>query len=140
MPGDLSTTDLNNEIDAADTALTRISALRANLQNQLAEALSTDTQTDTFVLLKLRQQLTETLARESLVGLEKALAGRGIQKGSSTSGGFFGSTYDFGADGSVFYPGWYVKWVKIGGDQGSPAKDSRISFIRSACPLLSQKT
>ena len=76
VPGDLSTTDLNNEIDAADTALTRISALRANLQNQLAEALSTDTQTDTFVLLKLRQQLTETLARESLVGLEKALAGQ----------------------------------------------------------------
>jgi hypothetical protein len=33
--------------------------------------------------------------------LEAALAGRSIQKGSSESGGFFGSTYDFDADGSV---------------------------------------
>ncbi len=39
--------------------------------------------------------------------------------------------FDFGGDSSVFYPGWYIKWVKIGGDQGSPTKDSSWGSIKS---------
>jgi hypothetical protein len=39
--------------------------------------------------------------------------------------------FDFGADSSVFYPGWYIKWVKIGGDQGSPSEKSTWGSIKS---------
>ena len=35
------------------------------------------------------------------LALERALAGHSLSKSSSVSGGFFGSTYEFGADGSV---------------------------------------
>ena len=76
VPGDLSTTQLESATDAADAALSSVSANRRNLQNRLAEALSTEAQTDAFDLLKLKQQLTLALARESLQGLEKALVGQ----------------------------------------------------------------
>jgi hypothetical protein len=38
--------------------------------------------------------------------------------------------FDFGADGSVFYPGWYIKWVKIGSDEYSPVEDASWGSIK----------
>lgn len=40
--------------------------------------------------------------------------------------GFF-----FGSDSSVQYPGWYIKWVKIGSDNYSPVEDSSWGNIKS---------
>ena len=40
--------------------------------------------------------------------------------------GFF-----FGADSSVTYPGWYIKWVKIGGDEYSPTEKTSWGFIKA---------
>jgi hypothetical protein len=39
--------------------------------------------------------------------------------------GFF-----FGSDSSVTYPGWYIKWVKIGGEEFSPVEDSSWGSIK----------
>ncbi len=38
---------------------------------------------------------------------------------------------DFGADSSVFYPGWYIKWIKIGGSEVSPSEDRTWGSIKS---------
>jgi len=40
--------------------------------------------------------------------------------------GFF-----FGSDSSVTYPGWYIKWVKIGSDDSSPVEDGSWGQIKS---------
>ncbi len=40
--------------------------------------------------------------------------------------GFF-----WGNDSSVQYPGWYIKWLKIGGQETSPAKDRSWGKIKS---------
>jgi len=40
--------------------------------------------------------------------------------------GFF-----FGSDGSVTYPGWYVKWIKIGGEELSPVHDTSWGAIKA---------
>ncbi|MBN2564334.1 MAG: hypothetical protein JXB46_01345, partial [Candidatus Eisenbacteria bacterium] len=40
--------------------------------------------------------------------------------------GFF-----FGSDGSVTYPGWYIKWVKIGSNNYSPVEDSSWGNIKA---------
>jgi hypothetical protein len=40
--------------------------------------------------------------------------------------GFF-----FGSDGSVQYPGWYVKWVKLGGNAPISIEDSSWGRIKS---------
>lgn len=40
--------------------------------------------------------------------------------------GFF-----FGSDSSVTYPGWYIKWLKIGGEQFTPVEDHSWSLIKS---------
>jgi hypothetical protein len=40
--------------------------------------------------------------------------------------GFF-----WGSDSSVQYPGWYIKWLKIGGEEGSPTEDSSWGSIKS---------
>jgi hypothetical protein len=40
--------------------------------------------------------------------------------------GFF-----FGSDSSVNYPGWYIKWVKIGSDDSSPVEDSSWGNIKA---------
>ncbi len=37
----------------------------------------------------------------------------------------------FGADGSVTYPGWYVKWIRLGGDEMSPVQQSTWGKIKS---------
>ncbi|MBD3349347.1 MAG: hypothetical protein GF400_09170 [Candidatus Eisenbacteria bacterium] len=39
--------------------------------------------------------------------------------------------FDFGADGSIFYPGWYIKWVKIGSDEFSPVEDATWGGIKA---------
>jgi len=39
--------------------------------------------------------------------------------------------FDFGADTSVFYPGWYIKWVKIGSDEFSPVEQSTWGNIKA---------
>jgi len=39
--------------------------------------------------------------------------------------------FDFGADGSVFYPGWYIKWVKIGSDEFSPVESTTWGNIKA---------
>ncbi len=46
--------------------------------------------------------------------------------GSTVMIGFF-----FGADSSVTYPGWYIKWVKLGSDETSPVKDSSWGNIKA---------
>ncbi|MFH1501747.1 MAG: hypothetical protein ABIG03_01740 [Candidatus Eisenbacteria bacterium] len=38
--------------------------------------------------------------------------------------------FDFGADSSIFYPGWYIKWVKIGSDEYSPVEDTSWGSIK----------
>ena len=40
--------------------------------------------------------------------------------------GFF-----FGSDGSVNYPGWYIKWLKIGSDDYSPVENSSWGNIKA---------
>jgi hypothetical protein len=40
--------------------------------------------------------------------------------------GFF-----FGSDGSVTYPGWYIKWVKIGGPTCTPVEESSWGGIKA---------
>jgi hypothetical protein len=40
--------------------------------------------------------------------------------------GFF-----FGSDSSVTYPGWYIKWVKIGSNNSSPVEDSSWGNIKA---------
>jgi hypothetical protein len=40
--------------------------------------------------------------------------------------GFF-----FGADSSVTYPGWYIKWLKLGGEQFSPVQEKTWGSIKS---------
>ncbi len=40
--------------------------------------------------------------------------------------GFF-----WGSDGSVNYPGWYIKWIKIGSDDSSPVEDSSWGSIKA---------
>jgi hypothetical protein len=40
--------------------------------------------------------------------------------------GFF-----FGSDGSVTYPGWYIKWVKLGGEEGVPVEETSWGAIKS---------
>ena len=39
--------------------------------------------------------------------------------------------FDFGADGSVQYPGWYIQRLRIGGDQSSSIEDSSWGGIKS---------
>ena len=39
--------------------------------------------------------------------------------------------FDFGADTSVFYPGWYIKWVKFGSDEYSPVEDTTWGNIKA---------
>ena len=40
--------------------------------------------------------------------------------------GFF-----FGSDGSITYPGWYIKWIKTGGGQVSPVEDTSWGAIKA---------
>ena len=40
-------------------------------------------------------------------------------------------SFNSGADGSIFYPGWYIKWVKIGSDEFSPVEDSSWGSIKA---------
>ena len=40
--------------------------------------------------------------------------------------GFF-----FGSDGSIVYPGWYVKWIKTGGGHTTPVEDSSWGAIKA---------
>ncbi|MCK4511620.1 hypothetical protein KAW64_07775 [bacterium] len=40
--------------------------------------------------------------------------------------GFF-----FGSDSSVTYPGWYIKWLKIGGDEPSATEDATWGSIKA---------
>jgi hypothetical protein len=40
--------------------------------------------------------------------------------------GFF-----FGSDGSVQYPGWDIKWIKVGGEEFTPVEDSSWGAIKS---------
>jgi len=47
--------------------------------------------------------------------------------GQTVHVGFF-----FGADSSIFYPGWYIKWVKIGSDEpSSPVEESSWGTIKA---------
>ncbi len=46
--------------------------------------------------------------------------------GQSIMIGFF-----FGSDSSVTYPGWYLKWVKIGSDEYSPVEDATWGSIKA---------
>ncbi|MBD3347969.1 MAG: hypothetical protein GF400_02085 [Candidatus Eisenbacteria bacterium] len=46
--------------------------------------------------------------------------------GQSIMVGFF-----FGSDSSVTYPGWYLKWVKIGGDEYSPVEETSWGAIKA---------
>jgi len=40
--------------------------------------------------------------------------------------------FNFGADSSVFYPGWYIKWVKIGSDEPtSPVENTSWGRVKS---------
>ncbi len=40
--------------------------------------------------------------------------------------GFF-----FGSDSSVTYPGWYIKWIKIGGEEFTPVEDTSWGAIKA---------
>jgi hypothetical protein len=46
--------------------------------------------------------------------------------GQSVWIGFF-----FGSDGSVQYPGWYIKWIKTGGGEISPVEDTSWGAIKA---------
>jgi hypothetical protein len=46
--------------------------------------------------------------------------------GQSIMVGFF-----FGADSSVTYPGWYIKWVKFGSDETTPVEDTSWGSIKA---------
>jgi len=39
--------------------------------------------------------------------------------------------FDFGGDSIIFYPGWYIKWVKIGSDEFSPVEQSTWGNIKA---------
>ena len=39
--------------------------------------------------------------------------------------------FHFGSDSSVVYPGWYIKWLKIGSSDSSPVEDSSWGNIKA---------
>jgi hypothetical protein len=38
---------------------------------------------------------------------------------------------DMGSDSSVTYPGWYIKWIKLGGEEQSPVQSSTWGAIKA---------
>jgi hypothetical protein len=75
------------------------------------------------------------------VALEPIFSGHAIAQGGAFVRDCFDLTeyigqsiyvaFDFGADGSIFYPGWYIKWVKFGSDEYSPVEDTSWGNIKA---------